>query len=93
MYSEDEARKLWCPMARVAVDEASANRDIDDTTTFISGCRCIASKCAMWRWGYERMFPGPNGDDVIIQTGYCGLAGKYDFNSIPRGRKTEKVFP
>jgi hypothetical protein len=50
MYSEDEARKLWCPMARVAVDEASANRDIDDTTTFISGCRCIASKCAMWRW-------------------------------------------
>lgn len=35
----------------------------------LASCRCIADKCAMWRW--DTRSTGPFDDPV----GYCGLAG------------------
>jgi hypothetical protein len=79
MPTEDEARKLWCPMARYARgnDPPAYNRcDFDDEVVESPGsCRCIASKCAMWRWDYKQIIPGPNGD-VKVMVGFCGLAGR-----------------
>jgi len=60
MHTEKEARELWCPMARSQgnCDEPAANRWIgaggDGVTEMQMNppdSRCIASKCAMWRWG------------------------------------------
>ena len=57
--TEDEARKKWCPFARVAAPADSeaggtaGNRWGDtDPTHPASGYRCIASDCMAWR-GYE----------------------------------------
>jgi len=50
MHTEDEARKLWCPMARasgVAADEG-INRDFIEPGAI--PFTCIASECAAWRW-------------------------------------------
>ena len=51
MHTEEEARKLWCPMAKVEFDEDD-NRHIDAAGNdhLFRCCRYIASKCAMWRW-------------------------------------------
>ena len=56
ILTEDEARKKWCPMSRVAVDTESAfrvayNRIISQDGLNATGIamRCIASDCAMWR--------------------------------------------
>jgi len=68
-YTEEGARKKWCPMVRFyhGHDCAAANRwvnfakDIDTT----EGSRCIASDCMMWRWksvGTKKL------------DGYCGLS-------------------
>lgn len=92
MHTEEEARKLWCPMERagrflehgvIAHNEYSA---------------CRASDCAMWRWFREEVVyavtgptdPKPEGfyywDSNRKQwwkytndsptKGYCGLGGK-----------------
>jgi hypothetical protein len=70
MHTEDEARKLWCPMARMSdADLPAYNRFTEEDTYKVvfnpSNCRCIASECAMWRWL-----------DDWQENGYCGLAGK-----------------
>lgn len=36
-----------------------------------ASCRCIANKCAMWRWEVDY----PDGVLKRKETGYCGLAG------------------
>jgi hypothetical protein len=74
--TETEARKLWCPMARVLSMDgpedhsvaAAANRwwfwskETRKTTANKnpSSCRCIAFECALWQ----------RADD---ERGYCGL--------------------
>mgnify|MGYP001401424512 CR=1 FL=1 len=37
MHNEEQARKLWCPLARTEPLGAAEGF-------------CIASQCAMWRW-------------------------------------------
>jgi hypothetical protein len=72
IVTEDKARTLWCPMARLIVDsDGSYNRcevgdSFADARLFVPpSCRCLASGCAMWRWHSE-------GE----ATGYCGVAGR-----------------
>ena len=51
MHTPEQASKLWCPMGRVGVmPDAGGPAGINDSTSSFS-CNCIASGCAMWRWG------------------------------------------
>lgn len=78
--TEDEARKLWCPFARVTDHSGQpANRyGDDDKPLYIAGVQCLASKCAAWRWEVDRKVPDPMTSGIFyksIKTGRCGLAG------------------
>lgn len=69
-------------MVRIARREHSHPADDEGNTAIASGCntdalggvrvpascRCIADKCAMWRW--DRLYEGKP------THGYCGLAGR-----------------
>jgi hypothetical protein len=87
-----EATGKWCPMVRGARHETystggdskpvhtivgGCNTDMLGGTRIPASCRCIADKCAMWRW---IAYPGKNISgthiDVPSAYGYCGLAGK-----------------
>lgn len=92
IVSEEEAKSKWCPFARVVFPGAqAANRvssfykklastegDRDHYAQQEADCRCIASRCAAWRWHEWRMKRGP--DDQFLsppvqeQVGFCGLA-------------------
>ena len=83
MHTEDQAKKLWCPMVRMG--------DSDDSSPSNSVCcvvkglnrnpewsRCIASDCAMWRWDreYNTKLCEMDQEKLVSMTkGYCGLAG------------------
>lgn len=65
--TEDEARKKWCPMARVSIHAPEESRkDFISTgnrwqaessrkslNVYPQGAQCIASDCMMWRWEVE----------------------------------------
>jgi hypothetical protein len=78
MHTEDEAKNLWCPHARVLepyAEKTSMNRDTKDESL----CRCIASKCMAWRWGEKEVpadFAFAGSTDAIPGRGFCGLAGR-----------------
>lgn len=74
LLSEKDAKTKWCPMAR------SGFRRHTDTSLTINrkigsgkpdpDCLCLASDCMMWRAvNLMKEFE-------TVQTGYCGLAGK-----------------
>jgi hypothetical protein len=76
--TEAEARKRWCPFARVAVDTVvtddpvPANRALDlhnNMPTWPAQCACMASFCMAWRWEHRFL-----GEHAANSTGYCGLA-------------------
>ncbi len=74
--TEEEARKLWCPMVRYQPLPYNWIRTITqkrtswlNTSATNTGSRCIASDCMMWRWLYA------DWDTEEKSTGYCGLAG------------------
>ena len=82
MMTEKEANECWCPLVKFEVsakqDLAFNNRinkaaDINLMYAGEGASRCIASKCAAWRWikPAER-----KGRKVAHACGYCGLAGK-----------------
>ncbi len=66
MYTEDQARQKWCPMARVQEDgnAPAANRTTkaDNPGT----ARCLGSDCMAWRWTVR---------DKRDKRGFCGMAG------------------
>ena len=72
MRTESEARKLWCPMARVAIQPGPTSNDFDPD---YDPC-CIASACMWWEWGAEREFLNANGDADSERVGYCGKMGQ-----------------
>lgn len=99
--TETKARTKWCPLARISVgygEGHSANRwkqsapPEEPWALNPVPCRCIASDCAMWRWGEKRnpnwkpntnFMSGVEHPDEIEPThivdtkrGYCGLAGR-----------------
>lgn len=49
---------------------SGCNTDALGGTRVPASCRCIAEKCAMWRWHPRNV--SHMGDD---RKGYCGLAG------------------
>lgn len=70
LLTEEEAKKRWCPMARVSIGgklPSSMNRlqtigkDSDGETVTEGklrlpvGARCIASECMAWRWREDRL--------------------------------------
>lgn len=67
MFTEEEAKKKWCPMSRKesygVSGESTGSYNRDD-----GNVDCIASDCMMWRWKEAAM-------DVSGE-GFCGLAGK-----------------
>ena len=73
LMTEATAATKWCPMVRhnppLYEGAGSFNRGVQGSEAGeLSGdyhCTCIASKCAMWRWGAG----------VNEYRGYCGLAG------------------
>lgn len=76
-YTEDEARKKWCPFARVIDDlsgAASSARLRDGTV------KCIASECMAWRWiDVTEQNDNPTVADRTVKSsvrGFCGLAGQ-----------------
>lgn len=79
MVTEDEARKKWCPHARLTSpsgDSRSWNRVMRATPGFEDYPHCIASECMAWRW--DDRFEGAPAQWVGYSDthGYCGLAGK-----------------
>lgn len=65
MYTEDEARKKWCPHAVASHNDPRRGfhkGQVSDDDCFI----CIASECMAWR---SVMTMDGN-------KGYCGLAGR-----------------
>lgn len=47
MITEDEARKKWCPFARL---NSGANRSLHGIYKVADGTNCIASDCMAWEW-------------------------------------------
>ena len=88
MKTEEEARKCWCPMARVnfegAEGSAGWNR-LSQSTSVQPQTYCIASECMAWREG-GGSWKGEKGGSYAERpthveakyepVGYCGLAGK-----------------
>ena len=86
MKTEAEAKKCWCPFARVVfahseigvVGIAAGNRgwSIPKSELSLGGSatRCIASECMAWRTVERRGPPPLTGAEP--GRGYCGLAGK-----------------
>jgi hypothetical protein len=70
LRTEEEARKCWCPFARVGSETTGAgglNRDYQ--TGSVGKADCIASECMAWRW--EPDSPKP----IEQHRGFCGVAG------------------
>lgn len=65
MPTEEEAAEMWCPMVRADIVSGPAINRLDYSDNPLE-CRCIASRCMMWRLDQSSL-----GD-----RGYCGLAGK-----------------
>lgn len=79
MKTEAEAKKCWCPFARVANSFAAAtNRSKQKQIS--KWTKCIASECMAWReeWNDEPNADQPPSEWVSSPTGrgFCGLAGK-----------------
>lgn len=75
---EEEAKKKWCPMVRIAVEPGQGifdNRQYNGVVT-----SCLASNCMMWRW--LDSCPQCHSIEEIQKhgcknlSGYCGLGGK-----------------
>lgn len=88
MHTPEQAKDLWCPMARIAREEYRAdgtpesvvvsgcNTDALGGNRIPASCRCVADQCAMWRWATK-----PHAQDGIDRShmqrhGYCGIAGR-----------------
>lgn len=84
MMTEQEAKKKWCPFARLAtqlnertpINCGGHNRSVfwngpldEDVVNNPEFCRCIASDCMAWR-------NIKASQKRFKPRGYCGLAGK-----------------
>lgn len=106
-FTPEEAQALWCPMVRAARRERERPEgSMSQGETYIASgcntdalggnrvpvfCRCIADRCAMWRWAHTTESVRTehevcNGSTAVLYTpkvvrthGYCGLAGRPEF--------------
>jgi hypothetical protein len=69
MVTEEEAKKRWCPFARVVRSSTGAMTSVNrDGPHPDPRALCIASECMAWR-----AVADPNSGGVV--RGYCGLSG------------------
>jgi hypothetical protein len=68
MFTDEQAKKKWCPMARVGVRgmESSYSYNRTLTKTIPAQAQCIGSKCMLWQ-------PTPPEQKSTEKTGQCGL--------------------
>ena len=73
--TDEEAKKKWCPMARVFIDDY---RNYQKTSGASGYGRqyCIASDCMMWRCYQRGTMVNGKYDETYPVRGYCGLGGK-----------------
>jgi hypothetical protein len=71
-YTEAQALHLWCAMVRYTEEseESACNRwsEVQEEISNPSQCRCIARRCAMWRW-------------LTNETGYAASGVSHDGRS------------
>jgi hypothetical protein len=70
--TEDEAKKMWCPMVRIrigGIGSAAINSETEHHPY-----NCAASECMMWRWVNRTRVD--LSDKKQNLRGFCGLAGK-----------------
>ena len=94
MHTEEQARKLWCPMVRYLATFRGADGKLEAAVGYnrgaqdsgMSSARCVASECAMWRWAKDADWISRadkefqrSGKRIEPERGYCGLAGKPEF--------------
>lgn len=78
MHDEATARRLWCPMARVAAhfnegmrNNVAFNRDPDGDPRLSTNC--IASECALWVWDEDEHGVCKQSGTGEPMRGRCGL--------------------
>lgn len=83
MHTPEQAKALWCPMARLDGINGSYNRE---TVASHEHPTCIADQCAMWRWEHTTSsvpaeIEGATGALVRVfelrierTHGFCGIA-------------------
>lgn len=92
LMTRDQAAETWCPMTRAVRHEPDDVQQTPPSLRAVGGCntggrgarvpascRCIADKCAMWRWSSPPRhdpFPTPAADVANEGDGFCGLAGR-----------------
>ncbi len=85
MHTEEEAKKLWCPMARQAYGDSSGIAGVNLMQGASIFVPCRASACGMWRWSVtpeqaKKLSIQARTDGIrphnSIEKGHCGLAGK-----------------
>jgi hypothetical protein len=68
IVSEADARKKWCPFARVNTNNGCATNRYADEKAGKDGrphnSMCIGSECMAWQWNV-----------MDGETGYCGMIG------------------
>jgi hypothetical protein len=79
MYTEDEAKKKWCPMIRNAMisdmGPGQALTAVNQDAAFSDPLwnKCMASSCMMWRWIMD--YDGAGMSAWPTDKGFCGLSG------------------
>lgn len=64
MITESEAKKKWCPMARVVAAGHSSGNTFTDGKS-VDYVKCIGSACMAWQFAMDK-------DNPHVGTGYCG---------------------
>jgi len=77
--TEHEARKKWCPFARVEGNNRLMNMKTSGFDAEHMFHHCIGSQCMAWR-SFHYTFVRDVEHDVEHH-GYCGLAGRPEANN------------
>ena len=87
IVSVGEAKKLWCPFGRVALNQKNEQKGTynrvwmneEQEARLSKGSFCIADKCMAWRWAEEKSIRDIDlvtGDiEKRERLGYCGNSG------------------
>jgi hypothetical protein len=91
IVTESEARKKWCPFARVLLPVNQAGNRIStfhlqlakksdprDHEYYLqqeADCNCLGSRCMAWRWAGYRKVRSGVVPQQDEAHGYCGLSG------------------
>lgn len=87
LVTEEQAKEMWCPAARVAgripLDPPLGDQTVQGSNrigsnwraappTILASLACIGSRCMAWRWEKDR---DPALASIKDWRGFCGMAG------------------